>query len=177
MTEEKSVPVETYSNVLYLGHQCHRYWVGKFPIMVGGSLLGAADWEHLKTDFGVTDVINVETEHDDAGKLPDANLLQVRVNDDCSPFPADVVLSACLFGMNKIQSGGKIYVHCQMGGSRSPAFAYALLRAVYSMNRDQALAVIRSCPGREGYGAPGHTHHTPYLASVDAALAPIYREA
>jgi hypothetical protein len=168
--------VETYSNSLYLGHQCHRYWVGNFPIMVGGSLLGPADWEHLRDDFGITDVINVETEHDDSGKLPSANLLQARVPDDMSPFSEKLVLTVCLFGLNKLQAGGKVYVHCQMGGSRSPAFAYALLRAVYSMNREQALAVIRSCPGREGYGAPGHTHHTPYLASVDAALAPVFGE-
>jgi len=167
--------VESYPNTLYLGHVCHRYWVSASPspIMVGGSLLGAEDWEHLRRDFGISDVINVETEHDDAGKLPPGNLCQARVPDDGSPFPAERVLSVCLFAARRLletKGAASFYVHCQMGGSRSPGFAYAILRGVLGVGADVALSAIRACPGREAYG--DHPYHRSYISSVESALAP-----
>jgi hypothetical protein len=165
--------VEVYSNTLYEGHECKRYWVPGFPILIGGSILSTEDWNHLQSDFGITDVINVETEHDDTGKLPEENLLQVRVPDNGNPFPVDKITTACTYWITKSNSIDKghsraLYVHCQMGGSRSPAFAYAILRSSYKLNSADALDVIRSCPGKEAYG--NHVYHTTYLSSIDAAL-------
>lgn len=168
---------ETYQNALYEGHTCHRYWLpGDFSIMVGGSLLGPGDWDHLHRDFGITHVVNVETEHDDRGKLPDVNLCQVQVPDDGTPFPADKVLAACLFVSEKLlRVAGtgeepKFYVHCQMGGSRSPGFAYAIMRSAFGLSASQALAAIRSTL-RSEYG--NHHYHQAYMMSVEAALAPV----
>jgi len=169
--------VETYANTLYEGHRCHRYWVpGGFFIMVGGSLLGPEDWEHLRSEYGITHVINVETEHDDAGKVPPERLCQARVPDDGTPFPAAKVLAACLFAAEKVANAPagedpRFYVHCQMGGSRSPAFAYALMRAVFEMSAEGALAAIRGTH-KSDYGH--HDFHKSYIASVEAALAPVF---
>jgi hypothetical protein len=69
-----------------------------------------------------------------------------------------------------------------MGGSRSPAFAYAILRWVHGLSPEDALdTVVR---GKDwslhnvdgqlvgGSGPPygGHQYHKTYLASVEAAL-------
>ncbi len=168
--------VETYSNALYEGHRCHRYWLpGGFFIMVGGSLLGPEDWEHLQADYGITHVLNVETEHDDAGKLPADRLCQVRVPDDGTPFRPEAVLAACLFVAEKVANAPmgqdpKFYVHCQMGGSRSPAFAYALMRGVFELSPEEALGAVRATH-KSDYG--NHDFHKSYLSSVESALAPV----
>lgn len=170
--------VETYVNTLYdnPGNTTHRYWITDgLPIMVGGSLLGPEDWLHLRRDFGLTDVVNVETEHDDFGKLPSENLCQVRVPDDGTPFPAEAVLGVCLFAASKLYrsvpgGGPKFYVHCQMGGSRSPAFAYAIMRSAFGMSAADALAALRTVRG-DDYGTK--LYHISYLSSIESALAPV----
>lgn len=169
--------VETYSNTLYLGHVCHRYWIpGGFFLMVGGSLLGSEDWSHLQRDFGITDVVNVETEHSDVGKLSDEHLCQIQVPDDGTPFPPERVLAACMFVLGKVvrdtpSEHSKFYVHCQMGGSRSPAFAYAIMRGCFDMSAAAALSAVRTAKGDQAYGE--HAFHQSYLASIEAALAPV----
>ncbi len=169
--------VESYANSLYLGHVCNRYWIsGGFFLMVGGSLLGPEDWEHLQGDYGITDVVNVETEHSDAGKLPGEHLCELQVPDDGTPFPPDKVLAACMFVLGKLVKDGpasssKFYVHCQMGGSRSPAFAYAVMRGCFDMSSSEALAAVRTAKGDEAYG--DHPYHKSYLGSVESALAPV----
>ena len=165
--------VETYSNALYEGHTCHRYWIRKWPVLVGGSVLHSGDWEHLAKDFWITDVVNVETEHDDSGKIPADRLIQARVPDVGSPFPADKILSVCLFVANKlrINDRSRFYVHCQMGGSRSPAFAYAILRGVYGLSQNDALQEIIQSRPEEKLPYGHHDFHKAYLKSIEEALS------
>lgn len=168
--------VETYSNSLYEGHTCHRYWIpGGFFVMVGGSVLGPEDWAHLQSEYGITHVINAETEHDDAGKIPVDRLCQVQIPDDGSPFPAEKVLAACLFVAERVVNAPpgqdpRFYVHCQMGGSRSPAFAYALMRGVFDLSAEESLSAIRATH-KSDYG--DHPFHKSYLGSIESALSPV----
>lgn len=178
--QETSNVLEAYHNSLYSYQPTivnHRYKVPGYPnIIIGGSIIDAADWEHLHKDFEVTDVINVETEHDDTSKVPAEHLLQVQTEDNGAPFPPEKILAAIEFAKG---SGKVIYVHCQMGGSRSPAWAYALLRGTFKASKEEAMAAIVSArrgvdkldPSRgfiEDYGH--HPVHVSYLASVEAAI-------
>ena len=157
---------ETYRNTLYCGHETHRYWVGA-SMLVGGSIVDAADARHLALDFGITHVLNVETEHDDSGKGVD-HLLQLQVPDDGSRFPISFVRAAVAFGKPVVMGNGKLYVHCQMGGSRSPAFVYAVLRGCGSPPA-AALEAIRTAKGDINWGV--HPYHVSYMASIEEALA------
>lgn len=158
--------LETYANSLYLGHECHR-WSVHPSVIIGGSIADQADYQHLMNDLGVRSVLNVETEHSDADK--GINLLsECQVPDDGTPFPTGLVRHAVSFA--KLYIGhGPVYVHCQQGGSRSPAFAYAILRWVYGYSPFQALQAIREGkPKAATYG--DHRFHQSYLDSVEAAL-------
>jgi protein-tyrosine phosphatase len=162
--------VEHYTNRLYQPHgPIPRFWVTP-DIMVGGSINDAEDWHHLASDFGIAAVINVETEHSDEGKgIP--RLSECRVPDSGEPFPRGLVKHAVSFA--KIMVGlGPLYVHCQQGGSRSPAFAYAILRYVFDVKQGEALELVRKSKGAvlEDYG--NHPFHRSYLRSIEEALSP-----
>lgn len=158
--------LETYANRLYLGHECHR-WSVHPQVIIGGSIADADDWRHIRDDLGARSVLNVETEHDDEGKGIEM-LCQTRVPDDGTPFEGETVRHAVAFA--KLMVGhGPIYVHCQQGGSRSPAFAYAILRWVFRMSCSAALAAIREGkPKASDYGH--HAFHQSYIGSVEHAL-------
>lgn len=172
--------IEQYANRLYLGHACHRWSVHPL-VIVGGSIFDQADWAHLRDDFGVRSVLNVETEHSDEGKgIP--VLSECRVPDDGTPFPAGLVRHAVSFAHLNV-GHGPVYVHCQQGGSRSPAFAYAVLRWVFQMPKQDALRAIQT--GKDdwsqaaNYATPGpvssyghHHYHRSYIESVESALRP-----
>jgi protein-tyrosine phosphatase len=149
-------------------------------VIVGGSIIDNADWLHLRDDYNVRSVLNVETEHTDEGKgIP--VLSECRVPDDGTPFPFGLVRHAVSFAHVNV-GHGPIYVHCQQGGSRSPAFAYAVLRWVFGMSKQDALQAVRT--GKDdwsqvaNYSTPGpvssyghHSYHRSYIDSVDSALA------
>lgn len=163
--------VEYYVNRLYAHNPKHsvpRWWVSP-SVLIGGSVVDEDDWKHLQRDLGIESVLNVETEHSDEGKGI-ARLAECRVPDDGTPFPRDVVRHAVSFA--KLAAGfGPTYVHCQMGGSRSPAFAYAILRWVHGMTPQEAFDAVRA--GRDwnpGLPYGDHHYHKAYIASVDEAL-------
>jgi CheY-like chemotaxis protein len=157
---------ETYVNTVCINTPtATRYWV--MPnIMVGGSVTSKEDWEHLQKAYNMGAVINVETEHSDVGKGID-KLLEIQVPDNGTPFPFDVVKKAVLFSKNNMDKN--IYVHCQMGASRSPAFAYAVLRYCYNMTPQQALEKINESYPSHNYGY--HGYHQTYIGSIEQALA------
>lgn len=168
--------LEIYANSLYSHQpdiQVVRWQVPGYPIIVGGSLIDAADYQHLVDSYGVRGIVNVETEHDDTGKVPPELLCQQQVPDDGALLPEDKILAVIRFARK--HSHSPLYVHCQMGGSRSPAFAYAILRGVHGLSRDDALAAInegfkaRKAGTADTESAYGwHPVHKAYLASIDA---------
>lgn len=159
-----SAVAETYTNTLYDNHPCARWWLAP-RILIGGSILSAADWQHLAKDFEITDVINVEVEHTDAGYgIP--SLLELPTFDDGWPKTFPWFLAGCRFA--SIVSAAperRLYIHCQMGGSRSPLMGYAILRKGGSTVGD---ALERIHAVHPGWG--DHVFHRFYLASADAAL-------
>jgi hypothetical protein len=80
---------EIYVNRLYdhdPKHPVQRWWVNP-DILVGGSVCDHDDWLHLKSEFGIRSVLNVETAlGEDLNALPLVRVL--RVPDDGTPFPA-----------------------------------------------------------------------------------------
>lgn len=176
------VVAEFYENRLYHYQptiRVSRWWVPGYPLMVGGSLLDSADWEHLARDFEIEYCLNVETEHDDAGKVPAGHLCQARVSDEhCPPIPYEALATALDFAQSKPLSA-KIYVHCQMGGSRSPAFAYLILRGKYGLDPAPALAKLnegfivrqRASQGEAAQPYGHHSGHWTYMNSIEGFLA------
>ena len=172
---------EIYENAAYSydpKHPTQRWWV--IPnLMVGGSIVDAADYRHLVKDFGIASVLNVETEHSDDGKDID-RLCECQVPDNAQGFPVETIRTAVSFA--KMMQGKPLYCHCQMGGSRSPAFAYAILRWVYDMNPTDALNAVRAgkdwqkrdihgnLTGGSGMVYGDHPAHKAYIASIEEAF-------
>jgi glycosyltransferase involved in cell wall biosynthesis len=162
----KSGRAETYVNHLNYGLSTSRYWVTD-RILVGGSIWGAEDWEHLKRDFGVTDVLSVESEHDDGGKGIES-IRQLPFRDDGASLTVDIVHEALDFARGVVlQPGRVLYVHCWAAGSRSPSMAYAICRGIFGMDADQVLALIRAeCNPTFGT----HATHQAYIKVIEQTL-------
>lgn len=138
-------------------------------IIIGGSILDQQDWDHLRDDLKVGAVLNVETEHSDAG-YGIANLCEAQVPDDHQAFPFDKIRQALVFANEYLTKNptGILYVHCQMGGSRSPALAYGVLRYHYGIKAGAALDMIRKGGRISNYG--DHPAHQNYIGSIEKYL-------
>lgn len=167
MTElESEVLAEQYVNRMYNNHPATRWWAHP-NILVGGSINDEEDFFHLQHAFHVTAVISVESEHSDAGKVPPQLLCHLPTPDDGSAPSIQHWKTLLAFAHGAFTSPfTTLYIHCQMGGSRSPAAAYAVLRSTFGLNPEQALACIRCF--KQNYG--DHHYHKSYLGSVEAAL-------
>jgi len=148
------------------GHVFQRWRVHP-SIILGGFIFSPEDWQHLHNDFGIQSVINVCIEQSDEGKGI-SHLAQCPVPDNGEQFPLGLVRHAVAFA--QIHHGrGPIYVHCALGNSRSPAFAYAILRWVFDMTIGEAIGLIRAGkPGAAQYGS--HPVQQSYLRSVESTL-------
>lgn len=141
-----------------------RYWATD-NILIGGNILSAEDWQHIKSTYDITAVINADG-HTDVTFGVD-NLLEVYVLDNGDPFPEDKILESIAFA-NKFKDQS-IYIHCHMGMSRSPHFAYAILRGCYEKSEEEAINIIKSSlPDTHHWGFNQHT--SKYIASVETAL-------
>ena len=147
-----------------------RWRIPGYPIIVGGSVLSREDYEHLVKDFGVRAVINVETEHSDVGLVPSELLCEARYDDNGQPIPVATIRKLIEFAEREKHTG-MLYVHCQMGGSRSPGAAYAILRHSFGLSQEEALSAINQgfCHA-EGHQWGWHPVHQEYIASAERAL-------
>lgn len=168
---------ETYANALYHYEptiQVKQWAILGHPIVVGASVLDAEHWQRMKERDRVTGCVNVEVEHSDVGKMEAGELCEEQFPDDGSPIAADQLERISRFAREKLEAGGRLYVHCQMGGSRSPAVAYAILRSCRGLSPKDALAAlnvgfVQRKDAREEYGQ--HPVHKAYIASVERWLA------
>lgn len=167
--KDAQIYVEQYRNtVLHDKPIVHRYWVTP-NILVGGNITSQDDYNHLVADYGITGVVNLEYPEQSHGlEIPDTAELHVPDNGD--PFPKHYVKTAVDYA--KARKGKPIYVHCAMGMSRSPHFAYAILRGCYDMSPDDALLTVKKA-------LPSSTHHwgfglhtDKYIPSIENALKP-----
>lgn len=165
---------EAYVNRCYENHEASRWWAHPL-ILVGGSICDLADFAHLRDAFGVDAVISVETEHVDDGKIPPGvPAFRFPFPDDGTP-PSFEIWKAISEAWDRLGPdfwmlqlrGGHVYVHCQQGGSRSPAVAYFLMRTKLNHDAEGALASIREYKTDYGH----HPFHASYLASAEAAIA------
>lgn len=160
--------VESYLN--RYGHpdpvETLRYWVHP-SILVGGNVNDEADWRHLHDDLGIRSVLNVD-HITDVGKGI-TYLAECPVPDDGTPLPRGLVRHAVSFA-RYVHGFGPIYVHCHVGMSRSPAFAYAILRWVHDVGPDQALELVRSNGTPFGYSYGNFPKQRAYLDAIEAAF-------
>jgi protein-tyrosine phosphatase len=157
---------EIVPNHHYYGNLTRRWWAHP-NILVGGSIYDAADWQHLVKDFHMFACVNVENEHSDNEKNIQW-LLEAPAPDDGTPRTIDSFHRVFDF-VNKLGRESSIYVHCQMGGSRSPAYAYAIMRAIHKMSPHDALYGLTRSEDGWRYGT--HPYHTTYLNSAELAIA------
>ncbi len=159
---------EVYLNRLARPHTHHRrYWVHP-SILVGGNVVDAEDWLHLSKDFGIRSVLNVD-HYSDMGKGI-LMLSESPVPDDGTPLPRGIIRHAVSFA--KMTVGlGPIYVHCHAGISRSPAFAYAIMRWVFDMAPAAAIEAIRAGGGEQNETYGMLPKQRSYIESVELALS------
>ena len=148
------------------GEYIPRYEIPDSGIIVGGSIASAEDWAALEA-VGVTHCLSV-TDPPDVG-LPAERLLHLPVPDEGAPFPVANLAKVAEFARSAL-SGGKLYVHCWVGRSRSPSHAYAILRAVYGLGKRRAIDAIRAhYPWQPPFGE--ERHHESYMDGIDEWLA------
>ena len=97
-----------------------------------GGMVGTRQNAVALERLGVSHVLNLQAEFDDAAVFTGSaiRLAWVPVEDRLQPFPADAVLAAIAFGCDALaQQHARLFVHCLAGRTRSPLFAYAILRA------------------------------------------------
>lgn len=141
-----------------------RYWVNS-NIMLGGAINDAADWEHLKNDFGIKAVINVDGNSDISKNID--NLLELPVEDNGNPFPKENIFEAVQFAS---EQKGPIYVHCWLGRSRSPHFVYAILRHNYKLSKEEAIQKLKAVmPPEHEWAFKQHTDS--YINSIEGTIS------
>lgn len=135
--------------------------------MVGGNINDGADLAHLRGKYGIRSVVNLDARSEAHLQVP--ALCECPVVDDGRPFAPHFVRQAVSFA--KLQVGiGPLYVHCHIGVSRSPAFAYGILRWAFEMNPDAALTAINMGGGEFGPSWESVSKHRVYMESVERAI-------
>lgn len=125
-------------------------------LLVGSCPRSRADIDYLKKDFGVTAVLNLQTEADFqyAGiDWPDlaSYYKQLGVEAQRAPVPdfnpgaLRDNLPGCVGQLNELLRGGRIvYVHCTAGINRSPSTIIAYLHWVQRMELGEAVWMVTS---------------------------------
>lgn len=162
---------EMYQNRLYHlqpSITIPRCWVNP-NVMVGGSIVDKNDWVRIQEQHGLGAVLNLEagTNKDGDKGIDPANLYEIEMKDDGKPNPVDLV-KAVKFANTVLGRNLKLYVHGTMGGSRSIAVAYMILRRVYQMPPEAALKTIRDEINDQKWGL--HPAHDLYMKAVEATL-------
>lgn len=144
-----------------------RWRIDGQPIIIGGPVSGEADWAELR-GYGVTHCCSA-TSPDDEG-VPDQLRLQFHVDDDGKSFPEERLEQVTRFASRCFAEGGTLYLHCWVGASRSPSFAYAVLRTVRGLGPAEAKAAIQaSYPYQPTFGID--PKHQNYIAGIEAWIA------
>lgn len=142
-----------------------RWQVQGYPLLVGGPVTSEADWRHLEA-LGVGHVVCV-TDPADVG-VPIRAYTHAAVEDNGNPFSFEKLATVTDAAHRAFCAGKWVYLHCWMGASRSPSFAYAVLRKVFSLSRADAHAVITSsCP----WPWPRSQTQSNYIDSIESWMA------
>ena len=166
-------PAESYTNHLAVPPATVlRWFVPGYPLMVGGNIQSVDDWNHLRDDFGITHVLDVEAGRSPVVILPPENFKKIEMVDNGMPMAAELLREAVTFARDALKDPkAKLYSHCHMGASRSPAYTYAILRCVYGLSHDEGLiALNRGFPHGEGWEWSYHQCQQAYVGAIDAFI-------
>lgn len=143
-----------------------RYEIPGTRIVIGGGVGSAEDWATL-TARGVTHCLCV-TDPPDVG-VPAELALHAPIPDEGQPFPRELLARVVGYARKVLTEDGKLYLHCWVGASRSPSFAYAVMREVYGMGGPEAVAAINTF---YPYGVYGQDpKHQSYMVGIDEWIA------
>jgi len=137
------------------------------PTLAVGGMVHDYEIDDLRA-LGITHVLNVNwPDRSEQPAVVDAFVhLDLAILDDGQPKPPEWFQAGIAFAAT-LRSTDKLLVHCGHGVNRSPAMAYAILRA---QGRSDAEALIRANRPQAGSGKTGGSLAV-YIASADAAVA------
>jgi atypical dual specificity phosphatase len=126
-------------------------------LFVGSCPSHAEDISHLKADYGITAILNLQTDHD----LDYCGLDWPQFDARCQEFGIEMrriaitnddgrdlleKLPDCVQTMDELLSNGHtVYVHCNFGVSRSPSVVLAYLVWRLGWNLDDATEHVIRC--------------------------------
>lgn len=143
-----------------------RYWVTP-NIIVGGNINDNADFQNLLNKYNIGAIINADAlqAHDEYKGI--VNVFNMPVPDNGDFFPQDQLLKMLDFAQENKDK--VIYIHCHLGMSRSPHFAYAILRDSYKLSAEDAYKMVwESLPTQNQWGFSNHT--SKYVECIENAL-------
>ena len=127
-----------------------RFFVGSCPTH-------ADDINHLKTDYGITAILNLQTDHDFDYWDLDWSRLEARCHElgievrrvpvrDFDGQDLRRKLPQCVQALDELmKQGHTVYAHCNLGAGRSPSVAVAYLRWRQGWNLDEAIEHVTRC--------------------------------
>jgi hypothetical protein len=163
-------PLESYVNYLAQPPVAVLRWlVPGYRIMIGGNIQDAPDLAHLQKDFGITHVLDLESGRGATCEHAPGRYRKIEFVDNGMPMAPTLLVDACSYARDVLKAeGNRLYIHCHMGASRSPAIAYAILRSVYGLSHEDGLVAInRGFPHGEGYEWSHHAAQQSYVGAID----------
>jgi hypothetical protein len=125
-------------------------------LLVGSCPRDGADIERLKTDFGATAVLSLQTDDDfaawgipwpeiEAACRAAAIALGRAAVPDFDPEALRRKLPECVAALDELlRAGHAVYVHCSAGMNRSPSVVIAYLHWVRGMGLEEAVDYVLS---------------------------------
>ncbi len=126
-------------------------------LFVGSCPTNADDINHLKVDYGITAVLNLQTDNDFDYCDLDWNRIEARCHElqvevqriPVRDFDAEDLrkkLPRCVQALDALlRAGHVVYIHCNAGAGRSPSVAIAYLRWRQGWNLDEAIEHVAKC--------------------------------
>lgn len=126
-------------------------------LFVGACPTHADDINHLKTDYGISAILNLQTDNDFDYWDLDWNRLEARCRElqievrripvrDFDGLDLRRKLPQCVQALDELlKSGRTVYAHCNVGAGRSPSVAIAYLHWREGWNLDEAIEHVSRC--------------------------------
>jgi len=144
-----------------------RYWITP-KILIGGNINDQSDYKHLEYDLNIKSVINLDGPEAERNIFV-PNLLEFYVPDNGEAFSKERIFETIAFAEKHIKD--PIYIHCHMGMSRSPHFAYIVLRGVYKLSPEEALLKIKEALPTDRHNWGFNQHSANYIKSIEEAIS------
>ena len=126
-------------------------------LFVGSCPTNADDINHLKVDYGITAILNLQTDND----FDYCDLDWSRIEARCRELQLDVrripvrdfdgedlrkKLPWCVQTLDELlRASHTVYTHCNVGAGRSPSVAIAYLHWKQGWNLDEAIEHVTRC--------------------------------